>query len=180
MGKHGTNSAPYDGLPPADLLFPPREEEALRQTVEYCASKFDRVSLHPDDAHYHLSHACLALTEIAAKQRPERISRELCDRLSRSIISARFALAQHAPDRAARVLLRGFDGLFVLAIHLNEADDERAARHPDVIRDAFDQVRIMRNCAHNESLAKDITERAEKRRADTVASIIETAKRTAA
>lgn len=172
-------SEEYDGLPPADFLFPTREEEALRQSVEYCANEFDKVCLYPEDAYYYLSHSCAKLAGIAAKRRAERISSELCDRLTKSIIAARLVVVPRAPDLGASVLVRGFDGLFVLAVHLSETDAQRTARHPDVVRDAFAQVRIMRNCAHNECLAKDVAARADRRRTEAVADIIETAKRLA-
>ncbi|MDR6870121.1 hypothetical protein J2Y55_001121 [Bosea sp. BE125] len=171
IGPQGLNED-FDGSPTADRQLPGRRLEELDIDIAKAMDEFERLTVFSEDTYYRLSHACLFLANAASKRRPERISHQSRDHLIRGILDAQFAVVRRAPDRAAGVIMRGFDGLFVLAAHLAESDEERARRGPDVIRDAVDVVRIMRNCAHNEDLNNRIQQRAANRRNSAVAAII--------
>lgn len=177
------DSDDYNGLPPVDCGLPSSEQMTFEDDVRWCRHWFARLAVCSDTETpcYDLSHGCLTLASLAAKRRrPWRISAGQRDDLFRVIIEARFTIERRASDLPEGVVTAGFDGLLILANHLAESDAERATRHPDVIRDAFDAARILRNLAHNSCLADDIRERAAKRRSTAVADIIAKAQGAAA
>lgn len=182
MTRHHIDET-YDGLPPADWIPPSREQVDFDERVLWYHHMLVHMAAYADAGalHYHLSLACCGLADLAARRhRPERITPAKRDDLFRAILEARFTVECRAPDLGADVIAAGFDGLLVLANHLVETDEERAARRRDIIYDAFDSVRIMRNLAHNTCLADEIRERAAKRRSATVADIIASALEVAA
>ncbi len=173
----------YDGHPPDDFAFPTAEQEEFAFELHRAIDEFERVAIISEDIHYRLSHACLHLANIVGRKRPQRASLKERDAMIHWIFQARFSVERHSPDAAYGIIKNGFEGLFVLAVHLAESDAERAARAaetPDLLRDAFDVVRILRNWAHNEVLAEGLEERAFARRSRTVRAIISAALETAA
>lgn len=166
------DSDDYDGLPPPGCEPPSFAEETLVWSARFAAHAFDCVERDRDNAHYHLSHGCLRVQTLATTIRNGCISPSLRDDLLQSILRAQFVFQEIAPDHAVGVLLRGFEGLIVLASYLAETHEQRGARHPDIARDAQAFVRIMRNCAHNEELGREIDARADARRRAVVDELI--------
>lgn len=170
----------YDGLPPSGCEPPSFAEETLAWSVRFAVHSFGCVESDRESAHYHLSHGCLQVQTLVATIRSGFIAPRLRDDLLQSILRAQFVFREITPDHAIGGLLRGFEGLIVLASYLAETDVQRGARHPDVVRDAQASVRIMRNCAHNEELAREIDARADARRRATVDSLLSRALQAAA
>lgn len=170
----------YDGLPPPGCEPPSFAEESLVWSVRFAVHSFDCVESDRKSAHYHLSHGCLQVQTLVVTIRRGCIPPRLRDDLLQSILRAQFVFREIAPDHAVGVLVRGFEGLVVLASYLAETHEQRGARHPDVVRDAQAFVHIMRNCAHNEELAREIDARADARRRATVDDLLARALQAAA
>jgi hypothetical protein len=150
---------------------PTFEEIDFDNNFEHIICFFIRAS-RGDDIAWNISNGMLSIHTLTQRRSDLRPDERQRDRLLAEIARAHAtALLELPRDYSREQLAIGMNALAGIVMRLAEADEQRASWHPDVIRDLHAYARMLRNDLHNISLAEEIEERAEKRRAQTIAAL---------
>ncbi|MCO5089880.1 hypothetical protein [Bosea sp. (in: a-proteobacteria)] len=167
------NASLYDGLPPDDWDPPSKEQEELDFRAGFIGGQFRSIASRPWDPWDIIGHFGLSLLRLARERRPERLSAIGRDRLLNDLETGRQALFESLDGSVEeREMLEAMDGAFMIANHLAESDEQRAARHPDVMCDAFDRLQIAVNTARSHCLREDLARRADRRITEEVGALV--------
>ena len=164
----------YDGLPPSGLEVAGQETNSGYK-LDMLRGWLDRIA-SGDSVAWHLSTALESLQSAVSGRDAPRISKVQRDRLLKALVWARgpiVALFDSPNERALAEM--GVDATAGLVCIWAESDQQRASRHRHVQADLHTYARILRNAAHNLSLLNQVRERADQRRSETVAEILQRA-----
>lgn len=159
----------YDGLPPADFVFPTRPTD-FEEKIEMMLLDLRHIA-DGDMVAYRTSHLLCTLQD-AVKRNSERLSGNQRDRMLTAFAKARYhVLGLFALRGDAELASAGYDSIAGLIIWWAESPLDHAERPSHLFTDLHAYVRLLRNHCHNIALMEQVEERAHSRREKTIAEI---------
>lgn len=169
MGKH----IEYDGLPPADFVFPSKAAE-FEERIEFMLLEVRHIA-DGDMVAYRASNVFCSLQSVV-KRDGVRITGSQRDRLLTAFARARYQVLSLFPlSSEIELASTGYDAIAGLIIWWSESSVKRAQRPCHLFTDLHAYVRWLRNACHNIALLEQVQERAYNRRARAIAELHERA-----